>query len=53
MGSFWLKYIMFELKKYIGDMFNGIEDWSKNWGKIELRFQKWHEEVGKFSQTVK
>ena len=37
MGSFWLKYIIFELKKYIGVVFNGIEDWSKNWGKIELR----------------
>ena len=29
MGSFWPKYIMFELKKYRGVMFGGTEYWCK------------------------
>ena len=28
-GCFWLKYIMFELKKYRVVMFDGTEDWCK------------------------
>ena len=51
MGSFWLKYIMFELKMYRGVMFGGTEDWYKIWSKTNLYFQKWHEEIGKFSFT--
>ena len=43
MGCFWLKYIMFELKKYRGVMFDGTEDWSKIWRKTDLCFQNWHE----------
>ena len=27
MGSFWSKYIMFELKNHTGVIFDGIEDW--------------------------
>ena len=34
MGSFWTKYIMFELKNYRGVMFDGTEDWCKFWRKI-------------------
>ena len=49
MGCFWPKYIMFELKKYRGVMFDGTEDWCKIWRKTDLCFQKWHEEFGKFS----
>ena len=49
MGSFWPKYIMFELKKYRGVMFDGTEDWCKIWRKTDLCFLKWHEEFGKFS----
>ena len=45
----WPKYIMFELKKYRGVMFDGTEDWCKIWRKTDLCFQKWHEEFGKFS----
>ena len=30
MGSFWSKYIIFELKKYRGVMFNGTEDLMQN-----------------------
>ena len=46
-GCFWPKYIMFQLKKDIGVMFDGNQDLCKIWRKIELRFQKWHEEFGK------
>ena len=49
MGWFWPKYIMFELKKYRGVMFDGTEDWCKIWRKADYCFQKWHEEFGKFS----
>ena len=48
MGCFWPKYIMFELKKYRGVMFDGTEDWCKIWRKTDLYFLKWHEEFGKF-----
>ena len=34
-GSFWAKYIMFELKKYRRVMFDGTEDWDKIWGKTD------------------
>ena len=48
MGSFWSKYIMFELNKYRRVMFHGTEDWCKIWRKADLCFQKWHEEFDKF-----
>ena len=51
MGFFWPKYIMFELKKYGGVMFNGTEYWCKIWIKNDSCFLKWHEEFGKFSLT--
>ena len=53
MGSFWSKYITLELKRYRGVMFVDTEDWCKIWRKIDLCFQKWHEEFGKFSQAEK
>ena len=43
---FWPRYIIFELKKYRGVMFDGTEDWLNNWKKTELDFQKWHEKFG-------
>ena len=49
MGSFWAKYIFFELKKYRGVIVHDIEEWCKIWIKTELWFGKWHEEFGKFS----
>ena len=49
MGCFWPKYIMFELKKYRGVMFDGTEYWCEIWRKTDLYFQKWHEEFGKCS----
>ena len=41
MGSFWLKYIMLEVKYYRGVIFDGTEDWSKIWRKTDLCFLKW------------
>ena len=49
MGSFWAKYILFELKKYRGIIFHHIEEWCKIWRKTDLWFGKWHEGFGKFS----
>ena len=49
MGSFWAKYILFELKKYRGVIFHDIEEWCKIWRKTDLLLRKWHEEFGKFS----
>ena len=49
MGCFWPKYIMLELNKYRGVMFDGTEYWCKIWRKIDLWFEKWHEEITKFS----
>ena len=40
MGSFWPRYIMFELKKYRGVMFDGTEDDAKFEGKLTYAFKK-------------
>ena len=48
-GCLWPKYIMFDLKKYRGVMFDGTEYWCKIWRKTDFCFQKWHKEFGKFS----
>ena len=34
MGCFWLKYIMFEIKKYRGVIFHDTREWCKIWRKI-------------------
>ena len=44
-----LKYIIFEVRKYRGVMFDGTENWYKIWRKTNLRFLKSHEGFGKFS----
>ena len=49
MGFFWAKYILFELKKYGGDIFHDTEEWCKSWRKTDLWFKKWQEEFDKFS----
>ena len=36
MGSFWAKYILFELKKYRGVILNDIEELCKIWRKTDL-----------------
>ena len=40
MGCFWPNYIMFQLKKYRGVMFDCTQDWYKVWRKTGLCFQK-------------
>ena len=40
MGCLWPNYIMFELKKYRGVMFDCTQDWYKVWRKTGLCFQK-------------
>ena len=47
MGWFWSKYIMVQLEKYRGVMFNGTQDSYNVWRKTDLWFQKliwkiWH-----------
>ena len=49
MGCLWPKYILLELKKYRGVMFDWAQYLYKLWRKTDLCFQKWHEEFGKFS----
>ena len=46
MGSFWAKYILFELKKYRGVIFHDTEEWCKIWRKTDLSFVKCDEEFG-------
>ena len=48
-GTFWAKYILLELKWYIGVIFHDTEEWCKIWKKKpDLWFGKWYEEFGKF-----
>ena len=47
MGSFWAKYILFELKKYRGVIFHKTEEGYKIWGGIDLSFQDWHKKFEK------
>ena len=47
-GSFWAKYILFELKKYRGVIFHETEEGCKIWRGIDLSFQNYHEEFDKF-----
>ena len=42
MGSFWAKYILFELKKYRGVIFHETEEGYKILRGIDLSFQSWH-----------
>ena len=48
MGFFWVKYILFELKKYRGVIFHDTEEGYKIWWGINLLFQNWHKEFNKF-----
>ena len=48
MGSFWVKYILFDLKKYRGVIFHDTEEWYKICRGIDLLFQNRHEEFDKF-----
>ena len=48
-GSYCVKYLMFDLQKYRGVILLDTEEWYKIWRKIDLWFEKWHEKFGKFS----
>ena len=52
MGCFWPKYIMFELSKYRGVIFDETQDWCKVWRENDMCFQKWHEEFDHFYQSA-
>ena len=49
MGCFWLKYMMFTLKRYRGVIFHDAGEWCKIWRKTDLWNRNWHEEPGKIS----
>ena len=53
MGSFWGKYILFELKKYRGIIFHETEVGYKIWKGIKLSFQNWHKELTKFEPSTR
>ena len=46
-GSFYWKYIKFQLKKYREVLSYDTEEWNKIWRKTELLFQKW-QDFGEF-----
>ena len=50
MDSFWAKYIyiLFELKRYRGIIFNETEEGFKIWRGIDVFFQNWHKKFDKF-----
>ena len=48
MGSSWAKYIFFDLKKYREVIFHETEEGYKIWREIDLSFQNWQKEFGKF-----
>ena len=47
-GTFYAKYIMFDLEKYRGVIFHDTGESFKIWRKTDLCFGKWHETFGKF-----
>ena len=47
LGSFWAKYIFFELKKNRGIIFHETNEGCKIWGGIDSLFQSWHKEFDK------
>ena len=47
MGSFWAKYILFELKKYGGINFHETEEEYKISRRIDSSLQNWHKEFDK------
>ena len=45
MCCFWSTYVIFELRKYREVIFDGTKNWYKIWRKIDLCFQKCHENL--------
>ena len=52
MGCFWPNYIIFELEKPRGVMFNCNQDWYKVEGKLAHVSKNWHEEFANFHQRM-
>ena len=52
MGSFWAKYILFELKKYRGVIFHKIDEGCKIWMGIDLSLQNWHNNLSNFDLST-
>ena len=52
MGSFWTKYIMFELKNYREVISHNTEEQCKIWSKTDFWFGKWQEEYDKSSNRA-
>ena len=52
MGCFWPNYIIFELEKPRGVMFNCTQDWYKVEGKLAHVSKNWHEEFANFHQRM-
>ena len=48
MGSYWGKYILFELKRNTGITAHETEDGYKIWRLIEVSFQNWQKKFDKF-----
>ena len=48
MGSFWAKYLLFEIKKCRGVIFHATKDWCKIWRGTDLLLQNWYVEFDKF-----
>ena len=51
MGSFWAKYILFELKKYRGVIFHETEEEYRILRGIDTSFQNWQKEFDKIWPT--
>ena len=52
MGCFWPKYIISELKKYKGAIFNDTGEWFKIWRGTDLSVQNWHERIWRILTLV-
>ena len=52
MGSFWAKYILFELKKYRGVIFHETEEVYKIWRRIHSLFKNWHKNLTNFDPST-
>ena len=48
MGSFCVKYVLLELKKYRASIFHETEEGYKIWIGIDLLFQNWCKEFDRF-----
>ena len=53
MGSFWGKYVLFELRKYRGIIFHETEKGYKIWWGIDSSSQNWHKEFDNLTWPFK